>query len=123
MSTDMTFERLPKVNYEQCVDACKADKRCSSFSFDKWNRYCFLKDTIPTEIRLEPSSIVAVMSGATPALSSAPRNSERFRNAAFYDQPYRQIHNSSYEKVVTAVASWTTGARCSHFLSRGTFAN
>ena len=83
MSTDMTFERVPKVNDQQCVDACKADKRCSSFSFDKWNRYCFLKDTIPTEIRLEPSSIVAVMSGATSALSVRSKETRTFSQRCF----------------------------------------
>jgi hypothetical protein len=45
------------------------------------------------------------MSGATPVLSSAPKKLERFRNAAFYDQPYRQIGNSSYESCYSSCES------------------
>jgi hypothetical protein len=96
------YETLRGVHYEQCVSACKADRRCSSFSFDKWNKWCYLKDTIPSEIRIEPSSLVAVSSNANPSVSRSLTRMEKFKNARFYDEPFQRISNSSWDKCVNS---------------------
>ncbi len=99
------FKTLPGIDFSGCIDACRADRRCSSFSFDKWNRYCFLKNTVPTEVRIDPQSIVAVMSTATPVVSSAAVRIEKYANAIFYDPPFRQLSQSSYGACQSACES------------------
>jgi hypothetical protein len=92
------FRTLREVNLKECVDNCQGDGRCTSFSFDKWNRYCFLKQTNPMVLRVEPNSIVAVAATASPVQSRAPIVMERFYNRIFRDQPYREVRNTSYEE-------------------------
>jgi hypothetical protein len=91
------YDKIRNMTFERCTDACKADRRCSSFSFDKWNRMCFLKEVVPTQIRIEPKSIVAVMSTAAPTVSTAPTHFQRYNNAVFSDKVYRESRESSYE--------------------------
>src|SRR5262245_6771609 len=42
------FKTLRDVNFDRCTQACQQDPLCQAFSFDKWNRYCFLKHSFPT---------------------------------------------------------------------------
>jgi PAN domain len=90
------FKTLPRISFYDCINACKADRGCNSFSYDKWNQYCFLKNAVPTEVRIDPQSIVAVMSGATPVDASAPVKIEKYANAIFNDRPFKQFRQSSY---------------------------
>lgn len=46
---------LKNVGLSQCQAVCKADGGCQGFSYDKWNKWCFLKSQI-TELTLDPSA-------------------------------------------------------------------
>jgi len=46
---------LKKVEYAECAVACKSNSGCRAFSYDKWNKYCYLKQTI-TSMHLDPHS-------------------------------------------------------------------
>jgi PAN domain/HdeA/HdeB family len=50
---------LRGVELSKCEALCKADGACQAFSYDKWNKWCFLKSKA-TELTLDPSSISGV---------------------------------------------------------------
>jgi PAN domain len=92
---DLAIQRSS--NLASCTAACKNQAGCKAFSYDKWNRWCFLKRSVPTELRVEPNSIVAVISTASPVLSSRPVQIEKYPDARFPDIPYREFSSSSFE--------------------------
>lgn len=77
---------LPKVARERCEQACAADARCKGFLYDKWNRWCFLKDGIATPY-LHPKYDVAAKRSAVPSgnfiRSTAPRGITLYRRKHF----------------------------------------
>jgi PAN domain len=81
------------MNLEGCVKACEGEKQCVAFSFDKWNHWCFLKQVLPTALRLDPQSIVAILSTAKARQSGEPVLIERYGNRQFFDQPFRETRN------------------------------
>lgn len=75
----------------ECADACRRNAQCRAYSFDKWNRYCFLKSSV-SALRLDPRSITGVRGDlpAPPAASAAIRM-ERHRGRSFPDTGYRTV--------------------------------
>lgn len=53
------LRRLERVDVNKCSTACAADTACQAYSYDKWNRWCFLKSKVTT-LTLEPSSLSAI---------------------------------------------------------------
>ncbi|WP_420737773.1 PAN domain-containing protein [Bradyrhizobium japonicum] len=90
------YKIIKGVNFEACISQCKSEDECVAYSFDKWNRYCFLKNRVPSILRIEPNSIVGVVTGTSPAVSSSSVVMERFGNKAFPDAGYRQVAVASY---------------------------
>jgi len=61
---------IKKIELSKCVAACGVDKSCQAYSFDKWNKWCFLKSKVSSLI-LEPSTISGMRkSGGGPSASS-----------------------------------------------------
>src|SRR5262249_31172990 len=58
------YQRERGISLDQCEDRCKRDSRCQAFSYDVWNRFCYLKSSI-NRLRLEPRSVTSVRSGIT----------------------------------------------------------
>jgi hypothetical protein len=64
--------RLQNVELSQCKATCKSDRQCKAFSYDKWNKWCFLKSTVTT-LTLDPSSISGVREASNdPEQTKAP---------------------------------------------------
>ena len=91
------LKSLRLANFPNCVDECKADKRCVALSFDKWNRICYLKHSAGV-LRIEPSSIVGVIPDASVGESQEPITIEIYRNRTFVDPPYYTAPNMSFYK-------------------------
>jgi len=91
------YKIIKDINFEACISQCKGEDQCVAYSFDKWNRYCFLKNRVPSTLRIEPNSIVGVIAGASPAVSSSSVVIERYGNKAFPDSGYRQVAVASYD--------------------------
>jgi len=92
------LKQLAKIDLTDCAAACADEKRCIGYSFDKWNRYCFLKATATT-MRLEPNTI----SGLTPtviapARASTPVSMQRYRNKAFPYSGQSTTRAASFEE-------------------------
>ena len=64
------FRKLENVQLNQCVSACQSDETCQAYSYDKWYRNCFLKNTLGP-LLVEPSSTLGVKSGLRIAKSQS----------------------------------------------------
>jgi hypothetical protein len=88
------FQTLKNVDLQSCISVCSVEPRCQGYSFDKWNRYCFLKSNMKL-LRLDPRST----SGIRPGLSVPPPASdavqiERHRGKTFPGTGYRTFKMS-----------------------------
>jgi parallel beta-helix repeat protein len=88
---------LRKTDLGSCIAACKAEPQCQAYSFDKWNRYCFLKSGIDA-LRLDPRSITGIRQDLpTPSAASDPINMERYRGKVFPGDGYKTIAHTQFE--------------------------
>jgi len=86
------YKTIKEVTQSTCINACKNDRRCVAFSWDKWNSYCFLKASVPAKLRVEPSSVAAVISTRQqPPVSEAAILIEAYKSAVFRDKGYSEI--------------------------------
>ena len=76
------FRRIEQVDLQRCAASCSSNKRCKAYSFDKWNRTCFLKDRIGL-LLLEPSSVTAVRAGLQVERAMHPPQFAKQANRAF----------------------------------------
>jgi PAN domain len=53
------FRTLKNVELAKCAATCQSDKLCLAYSFDKWNKWCFLKSNTNT-LGFDPGSMSAV---------------------------------------------------------------
>ncbi len=95
-------EPLRGVELQGCVDTCKEDESCKAFSYDRWNRMCFLKNSIPRTFRVEPSSVVAVPARSDIKLSTRPIEMEKFNDALFLDESFKALTNMSRDLCAAA---------------------
>jgi PAN domain len=81
---------------EDCVSACSADADCQGLSYDKWNRYCFLKSAV-TASRLDPRSVSGLLRSlpAVPPASSQIRM-ERYRGKTFPGESYMTLQGFEF---------------------------
>jgi hypothetical protein len=92
---------VKRVDHAKCVAACRSDERCRAYSYDKWNRWCFLKSGIGS-LLLDPSSSTGVR-GATgePAVSELAPRLDRRSAKKFSGQEYRTAAGPSAESCET----------------------
>jgi peptidyl-prolyl cis-trans isomerase C len=65
------FQTLKGVEQKACSFACQANAQCQAFSYDRWNRWCYLKSVVG-ELAFEPGSVSGVKKTlAEPAKSTA----------------------------------------------------
>lgn len=65
------LRRAASRTLKDCADSCESDRACQGFSFDRWNRACFLKARI-AGISVDPSSTAGIRSAMTkPDVSGA----------------------------------------------------
>ena len=120
------FRTLRDIDSGECIAACRADERCRAFTFNKWNRRCFLKDRL-SELRLEPSSITGLRGDvpAPPRLKSEITMTV-YRNRLFPGAAYAVRRTESYaacealcaEDRVCAVFSFIKASRECRLLAR-----
>jgi tetratricopeptide (TPR) repeat protein len=77
------LKQLKYQDQSDCAAACQSEGDCRAYTFDKWNRWCFLKSSLGT-LRLEPKCVSGTREGAgTPTPASSAVIVERYRNKAF----------------------------------------
>jgi hypothetical protein len=99
------IRHIKQIDLEGCVSACVIDGQCIGYSFDKWNRYCFLKAATGA-FRLEPNTISGLRQGTTsPAMASTPATMQRYRNKAFPFKGQETSKAESFEDCETRCAA------------------
>lgn len=92
---DLTI--LKDSDLQRCVSACNSESSCRGYSFDKWNRYCFLKSEIGV-LLVDPRSTSGVREHVQiPPMASSPLKMERFRGRMFPGAAYKEPSFSSFE--------------------------
>jgi hypothetical protein len=89
------YQRHRGISLDQCEDRCKGDSRCQAFSYDMWNRFCFLKSSI-NPLRLEPRTVTSVPPGITVTYDDSEPVIQRRPQKAFPNEPYLQASAQSY---------------------------
>jgi hypothetical protein len=90
------YQRHRGISLDQCEDYCKRDGRCQAFSYDMWNRFCFLKSSI-NALRLEPRSVTRVPSGVTVTNDDREPVIQRRAQKAFPNDPYLQANAQNFD--------------------------
>lgn len=80
-----------------CAAACAGDGQCAAYTYDKWNKWCFLKGTV-TGLRIEPRAV----SGVRPELGEPPRSDRpvdllRYRGRHFPGRGYASLYAPGME--------------------------
>ena len=83
------------VSVDRCESLCRKDNRCQAYSYDAWNRHCFLKASV-NPLRLEPRSVTFVIEGASVAYDEREPVIQRRTQKAFPNAPYLQANAQSY---------------------------
>jgi hypothetical protein len=90
--------RTPGVSLDQCAKECEANAKCKGFGFDRWNGWCFLKDSMPGSV-LDPASIIGVKANVEfPLVSKVLPNMYRLRGKRFEDKPDESGKTATYEE-------------------------
>jgi hypothetical protein len=89
------YHKQRNVSSDQCEKMCKRDSRCQAYSYDAWNRYCFLKSAIGP-LRLEPRSVTFVANGVTISYDERAPIIQRRQQKSFPNEPYLQAKAQSY---------------------------
>jgi hypothetical protein len=89
-------QRMNDLDHLSCIASCRSDTKCVAYSYDKWNRWCFLKSTVDV-LRIEPRSVTGIRGDVgAPQISSDPVIMERYRGKIFRGSGYSTI-NGSFE--------------------------
>jgi PAN domain len=83
------------ISLDRCESLCRKDNRCQAYSYDAWNRYCFLKASV-NPLRLEPRSVTFVIEGASVTYDEREPVIQRRSQKAFPNAPYLQANAQSY---------------------------
>jgi PAN domain len=84
-------------DFDQCHAACAENRRCGAFTFDRWNRLCFLKAK-PRALRLEPRATSGVYRKySSIQLIEGPPKMSRYRGRVFNDKAFRSFSSKSFE--------------------------
>jgi hypothetical protein len=88
------YQSFRGIDLSDCEPRCRADARCIAYSYDRWNRWCFLKEGL-TPLRIEPRSISGVRDDLQTSSASDELRMEEYHGKYFPDDPYDTMFNSS----------------------------
>jgi len=82
-------------NIDECEQQCKQQPGCVAISYDKINKYCFLKSKI-TPFRLEPTSTVRIIASYNGGVFSVnqPIIIEKFNEKSYFGLVYLRKYTS-----------------------------
>ena len=106
------YDVARETNLDACARRCQTEDLCRAYTFDRWNRMCFLKTTSTGALRLEPRSVTGVTStiGTTDFVGDAII--EKRRRKAFPDPPYSRVSAAAFDE---CAAMCLSEARCGGF--------
>ena len=109
------LRHMKDTDVETCASTCGADRACIAYSFDKWNRWCFLKG-VAKSFRLEPNTLTALRSDIpVPELISTPVTMLQYRNKAFPYSGQSTRTAESYEECASRCAGESACVALTYF--------
>ncbi len=100
------YRKIELADLKACVTSCLSDVQCKAYSYDKWNRVCFLKREASV-LLLEPSSMTGVRSGTQVERASSAIKIEKRANRSFAGKMYAAKHMANFESCQTLCMSET----------------
>lgn len=93
------LKQIRDTDIPTCESSCRFESACVAYSFDKWNRMCFLKHSVRL-FRLEPNSISGIRAGAieTPVMAATPITIQRYRKKAFPEHGQQSRRAASFDE-------------------------
>lgn len=91
------YSELKDAAQPVCEDKCRTDSQCKAFSFDRWNRICYLKSSIGL-LRMDPRIVTEVLASEQLTDDSSPSIMIGRQNKAFPDSAYLQSRTDNYDK-------------------------
>lgn len=92
------FRIVEETDAGTCKASCISSSKCKGYTYDKWNRWCFLKTQL-SELRFDPASLSAVKANSKqPQMTDADFVMERFRGKRFPGAPYRSFRERDFER-------------------------
>lgn len=89
--------KLRTIDLQACVSACRKKESCKAYTFDKWNRVCYLKSTIG-DFKLNPRSSSGVREDVRiPKAPSGDITMERYPSKAFPGSGYKSVKSDGPE--------------------------
>jgi hypothetical protein len=80
-----------------CEEKCRTDAQCKAYSFDRWNRICYLKSSVGM-VRLDPRIVSQVLASLKLTEQSSEPVMVPKRNKGFPDAGYTQSKTDNYDK-------------------------
>jgi hypothetical protein len=91
------YTQLSGLIQPDCQSKCRADSQCRAFSYDRWNRVCYLKSTMGT-LRLDPRIITEVIASEHLADDNSSPIMVPKKNKGFPDSGYNQSTVDTYDR-------------------------
>jgi hypothetical protein len=80
-----------------CAQRCSKASGCAGFTYDKWNKWCFLK-TSAAELRLEPKTVSGIRTSVSmPGRSGANMIVKHYRGKTFPYKGYKTAERKSFD--------------------------
>lgn len=91
------IRKVEKIEQQGCAAACTGESTCKGYSYDKWNKYCYLKNQL-VPLVVDPSSVTAIRASAgEPTLSDVKLRLDRRIGRRFSGQKIRDMSRTSPE--------------------------
>jgi hypothetical protein len=90
------YASLKNVSHEQCADRCKSDTRCRAYTYNTWEKVCFVKSSL-SALRIEPRGVTGVIASERVGDDKRPAVIQKTRSRYFPGVPYRQVLAPAYE--------------------------
>jgi hypothetical protein len=89
------YASLKNVSHEQCADRCKSDSRCRAYTYNTWEKVCFVKSSL-SALRIEPRGLTGVIASEKVGDDKRPAVIQMSRSRYFPGVPYRQVLAPAY---------------------------
>lgn len=90
------YDSFRNVDLDQCADRCRADARCRAYTYNTWEKVCFVKSSL-SALRIEPRGVTGVSASEKVGDDKRPPVIQRSRSRHFPGVPYRQVLAPAYE--------------------------
>jgi hypothetical protein len=93
---------ISDIDIDACASRCETTAACVAFSFDRWNRKCYLKDKIVPSLLDARSTLAVKKSFDLPEVSKVQAQIQTVRNRRFLDTPIARKRVADFQQCKSA---------------------